>query len=148
MNTKVMFSSNTDQWATPQDFYDCLDAEFHFTLDPCADENNHKCAKYYTEHDNGLSQNWGGEIVFCNPPYGRTLTAKWIEKCATEGRKDNTTVVMLIPARTDTIAFHKYIYNKAEIRFVKGCLKFGDGKNSAPFPSMVVVFDQNYRNKM
>lgn len=138
-NIKVMYSSKTDNWATPQDFYDKLDSEFHFTLDPCADKNNHKCKKYYTKEDDGLLQDWGGETVFCNPPYGRQIS-KWVEKCFNESRKDKTIVVMLIPARTDTKYFHQYIYNKAELRFVKGRLKFGDSKANAPFPSMVVIF--------
>ena len=77
--------------------------------------------------------------MFCNPPYGREI-GKWVEKSYIESQKPNTTVVMLIPARTDTKWFHDYIYGKAEIRFVKGRLKFGDSKNSAPFPSMVVVY--------
>lgn len=135
-----MFSSKTDQWSTPQDFYDKLNNEFRFDLDPCADEYNHKCNKYFTEKDNGLNMNWGGYCVFCNPPYGRQIN-KWVEKCYNESKKPNTTVVMLIPARTDTQYFHQYIYNKAkEIRFIKGRLKFGDSKNAAPFPSMIVVF--------
>lgn len=138
-NIKVMYSSKTDNWATPQDFYDKLDSEFHFTLDPCADKNNHKCKKYYTKEDDGLLQDWGGETVFCNPLYGRQIS-KWVEKCFNESRKDKTIVVMLIPARTDTKYFHQYIYNKAELRFVKGRLKFGDSKANAPFPSMVVIF--------
>lgn len=137
---KVIFSSNKDDWETPQDFYDKLNDEFHFTLDPCADENNHKCEKYFSRNDNGLLQDWGGHTVFVNPPYGAKSTSDWIRKCSDESHKPNTTVVMLIPARTDTKAFHEYIYNKAEIRFVKGRLKFGGSKNSAPFPSMVVVF--------
>lgn len=139
MNTEVMFSSATDQWATPQTFFDELNKEFAFTLDPCADEFNHKCNKYFTKEINGLNQNWGGEIVFCNPPYGREIN-KWVQKCAEETQKDCPLAVMLIPARTDTKWFHDYIYGQAEIRFVKGRLKFGDSKNSAPFPSMVVVF--------
>lgn len=132
---KVHFMSTTDQWETPQRFFDELDKEFHFTLDPCADEHNHKCQKYFTKEIDGLSQNWGGETVFCNPPYGREI-GKWVEKAATE----NATTVMLIPARTDTKWFHDYIYGKAEVRFLRGRLKFGDSINSAPFPSMVVIF--------
>lgn len=139
MNTDVMFSSKKMDWSTPQKFFDELDNEFHFTLDPCASDENAKCEYYYTEEEDGLIQDWSGETVFCNPPYGRELP-KWIEKCFHEGQKENTTVVMLIPARTDTKAFHNYIYNKSEIRFVKGRLKFGDGKNSAPFPSMIVIY--------
>ncbi len=140
MNTAVMFSSKTSEWETPQDFFDKLNAEFNFTLDPCATRENAKCAKYFTVEDDGLKQDWQGEIVFCNPPYGRAIK-DWVKKCYEESRKENTTVVMLIPARTDTKHFHEYIYHKAkEIRFIKGRLKFGNSKNSAPFPSMVVVF--------
>lgn len=140
MNTNVMFSSATDLWATPQDFFDKLNAEFHFTLDPCACPDNAKCAKFYTKHDDGLSQNWSGETVFCNPPYGRSI-CDWVKKCYEESRKSGTVVVALIPARTDTRYFHEFIYRKAkEIRFIRGRLKFGGAKNSAPFPSMVVIF--------
>ena len=140
MDIDVMFSSETNEWSTPQDFYDKLNKEFKFTLDPCATKENAKCGTYYTEEENGLMQDWGGETVFCNPPYGRAIK-DWVAKCYEEGQRRNTTVVMLIPARTDTKYFHEYIYYKAkEIRFIKGRLKFGDSKNSAPFPSMVVVF--------
>jgi phage N-6-adenine-methyltransferase len=140
MNTALMFSSETDLWATPQNFFDELDKEFHFTLDPCATPENAKCKKYYTVKEDGLKQDWQGETVFCNPPYGKAIK-NWVKKCYEESRKPNTKVVMLIPARTDTKYFHEYIYKKAkEIRFVKGRLKFGCSKNSAPFPSMVVIF--------
>lgn len=140
MNTAVMFSSKTDEWSTPQDFFNKLNKEFNFTLDPCATPENAKCEKYYTKEDDGLKQDWSGETVFCNPPYGRVIK-DWVKKCYEESRKENTTVVMLIPARTDTSYFHDYIYNKAkEIRFIRGRLKFGNAKNSAPFPSIVVVF--------
>lgn len=139
MNADLMFSSKTDQWAMPQFFFNKLNLEFNFTLDPCADSLNHKCAKYYTVEDDGLSKDWKGERVFCNPPYGRVL-ASWVKKCFEEGKKENTIVVMLIPARTDTAYFHKYILNHAEIRFLQGRLKFGDSKNAAPFPSMLVIY--------
>ena len=138
MNTDLMFSSNSNEWATPQDFYEKLNEEFNFTLDPAADDNNHKCTKYFTEKENGLLQNWGGNIVFCNPPYGKVI-GDWVKKAYEEARKPNTTVVMLIPARTDTKYFHEYIYKKHEIRFIRGRLKFGDSKNAAPFPSMIIV---------
>lgn len=133
-----MFSSKKMDWETPQDFFDKLNVEFHFTLDPCANEQNAKCKKFYTIEQDGLAQSWQGEIVFCNPPYGRELS-KWVEKAYKESRKPNTIVVMLIPARTDTKYFHQYIYKKSEIRFIKGRLKFGNSTNGAPFPSMVVV---------
>lgn len=128
-------------WETPQDFFDEIDNEFHFTLDACADETNHKCDKYFSESDDGLKQNWGGQTVWCNPPYGKEIS-KWVQKCSEEAKHKNTTVVMLIPARTDTKYFHEYIYNKpnVEIRFVKGRIHFVGGNGGAPFPSMVVVF--------
>ena len=139
MNKEVMFSSVTDNWSTPQDFFDKLNAEFHFDLDVCADEINHKCDKYYTKEQDGLTMPWKG-IVWCNPPYGREI-GQWVRR-ALFASIGGATVVMLIPARTDTKWFHDYIYKRdnVEIRFVKGRLKFGNSKNSAPFPSMVVVF--------
>ncbi len=138
-NLETMFSSNTDQWATPQEFFDELNREFNFNLDTCADETNHKCETYFDKAIDGLKQSWGGYCVFCNPPYGREI-GKWVRKAYEEGHKENTVVVLLIPARTDTKYFHDYINHRAEIRFVPGRLKFGDSKNSAPFPSMVVIF--------
>lgn len=138
----VLFSSEKTEWETPQDFFDELDSEFHFTLDPCASEKNHKCDKYYTKQENGLLQDWGGETVFCNPPYGRDIK-QWVEKCCFESVKNKITVVMLIHARTDTRWFHDFVYQKAELRFVKGRLKFGGAKNSAPFPSMIVIYRGN-----
>lgn len=134
-----MFSSASDNWATPQELFNQLNNEFAFTLDPCASADNAKCAQYYTKEQDGMKQNWGGQRVFCNPPYGRGI-GKWVEKCSAESTKENTLCVMLLPARTDTKWFHDYIYNKAEIRFLKGRLKFGNSTNSAPFPSMIVIF--------
>ena len=143
MNKELMFSSKTCEWATPQDFFDRLNAEFKFTLDPCASAENHKCDKYYTKVEDGLIQDWSGETVFCNPPYGREI-GRWVCKCFHEVFDGKCPcAVMLIPARTDTRWFHDYIYNKAEIRFIPGRLKFNSQKNSAPFPSMVVVFQQS-----
>ncbi len=77
----IHFSSKTNEWATPQDFFDELNKEFHFTLDPCATHENHKCAKYFTEEDDGLAQSWDNEIVFCNPPYGRQIK-HWVKKAS------------------------------------------------------------------
>ena len=140
MNTDVMFSSATDNWSTPQDFFDKLNDEFHFTLDVCADENNHKCEHYYTKEIDGLGRPWIG-TVWCNPPYGRKI-GEWVRRAYISSQIGSATVVMLLPARTDTRWFHDYIYNNpnTEIRFIKGRLKFGGCKNSAPFPSMVVIF--------
>lgn len=136
MNTQLMFSSKTPEWATPQKFYEELNKEFKFNLDPCATAANAKCSKYFTESDDGLSKSWDHAAVFCNPPYGKEI-GKWVKK-ASEAR--GGVVVMLIPARTDTKYFHDYIYNKSELRFIKGRLKFGESKNAAPFPSMIVIF--------
>ena len=138
-NIDVHFSSETNEWATPQEFFDRLDAEFNFDLDPCSDGINAKCSRYFTEEDDGLTQNWARSTVFMNPPYGRAIK-DWIRKAYEEAQEGNTTVVALIPSRTDTRYWHDYVMKAAEIRLIKGRLKFGDGKNSAPFPSAVVVF--------
>lgn len=138
MNTEVLFSSKSEMWETPQDFFDKLDDEFHFDLDVCATHENAKCKRYYTPEMDGLSRPWEG-VCWCNPPYGKP-TRKWVRKAHDEAYKGNCTVVMLLPARTDTAWFHDWIYGKAEIRFIRGRLKFGGSKNSAPFPSMVVIF--------
>lgn len=138
MNNELMFSSKTDLWETPQDFFDGLDNEFHFTLDVCALPENAKCERYFTPEIDGLKQEWTG-TVWCNPPYGREI-GSWVRRAYLSAKTGYATVVMLLPARTDTKWFHEYIYGKAEIRFIKGRLKFGGCKNSAPFPSMVAIF--------
>ena len=148
MMNEAMFSSQRTDWETPKELFNELDREFHFTLDPASTDENAVCKKHFTPREDGLAQSWHGETVFCNPPYGRDLPV-WIEKAATEARK-GATVVMLIPARTDTKAFHDFIYGKAEIRFLKGRLKFGLGgvsSDAAPFPSMVVVFRPEVDNE-
>jgi phage N-6-adenine-methyltransferase len=132
----VHFSSKTDEWATPPAFFADMDREFHFTLDVCATADNAKCAKFYTFHDNGLLQVWAG-VVWCNPPYGAGIE-KWVRK-GYMAAQAGATVVMLVPARTDTRWFHEYCQH-GEVRFIKGRLKFGGHANSAPFPSMVVIF--------
>ena len=137
MNTELMFSSKTDLWETPKDLFDKLNKEFHFALDVCATPENAKCEEFYTKEQDGLKQPWKG-TVWCNPPYGRQI-GEWVRR-AFLASVSGSTVVMLLPARTDTKWFHEYIYGKAEIRFIRGRLKFGGSKNSAPFPSMVVVF--------
>lgn len=133
----VIFSRDTDNWATPQWLFDELDNEFHFTLDACASSENAKCKTFFSKVQDGLQQDWSG-TVWCNPPYGRQI-AKWVEKASDAASKGNT-VVMLIPARTDTAWFHDYVYGKAEVRFVRGRVKFGDAKYNAPFPSMIVIW--------
>lgn len=138
MVSKTLFTSNSDEWATPSAIYEELNNEFNFNLDPCSSDDNFKCEKHFTKEDDGLSKNWGGYRVFCNPPYSNI--SEWVKKAWKESTKDNTLVVLLIPARTDTRYFHDYILNRSEVRFIKGRLKFGYAKNSAPFPSMIVIF--------
>lgn len=137
----VHFSSKSNEWTTPQHLFDELNQEFNFTLDPCATEENAKCSKHkhFTIEDDGLSKDWSNDVVFMNPPYGREIK-KWIKK-AYEESLNGATVVCLIPRRTDTMYWHDFIFDKADdIRFLKGRLKFGNGKNSAPFPSAIVVY--------
>ena len=135
----VHYSSKTNEWSTPQDFFNELDKEFNFTLDPCSTRENAKCTKYFTVEDDGLKQDWSNDVVFMNPPYGREIKY-WVQKAYEESLK-GATVVCLIPSRTDTKYWHDYIFGKADdIRFIKGRLKFGGSKNPAPFPSAVVVY--------
>lgn len=135
----VHFSSKTPEWETPQDFFDELNKEFNFILDVCATKENKKCEAFYDILKDGLSHNWNDVKgwKWMNPPYGREI-GKWVKKAS-----ESKNVVCLLPARTDTKWFHNFIYKQggAEIRFLKGRLKFGGSKNSAPFPSMVVIFN-------
>lgn len=140
---KVLLSSKKMDYCIPQWLFDALNEELSFGLDAAASADNAKCKEYFTESDNALTQDWGGRgAVFCNPPYGRQTSA-FVEKAYRESLK-GTTVVLLIPARTDTRYFHDFILGKAEIRFIRGRLKFTDSDGtaypSAPFPSMIVVF--------
>lgn len=143
----VHFSSASTEHATPQNFYDELHKEFQFELDPASTHENAKCLHHYTKEDNGLIQPWAPKRVFCNPPYGRGITGQWVRKASEEQKKGGLSV-LLLPARTDTQWFHNFIYDapirrfhpNVEVRFVRGRLKFGDSKDSAPFPSMVVIF--------
>lgn len=143
MNNEAMFSSGTEHWSTPIELFDELNLEHKFTVDVCADTTNYKVKRYFNKKMDGLSQSWIGEIAWCNPPYGREIKL-WVEK-AYESTKIvgcNTSVVMLLPARTDTKWFHEFIYNNplCSVKFIKGRLKFSGSKNSAPFPSMIVTF--------
>lgn len=145
MMNRVFFSSKTMTWCTPMELFEELDREFHFDLDPAASEKSAKCAAYFTPADDGLTKDWGGRRVFCNPPYGRQIQ-HWVRKGYKESRKPGTLVVMLIPARTDTAYFHDYIFGgKAdEIRFLRGRLVFtdedGNKADAAPFPSAIIIW--------
>ncbi len=143
----VLFSSASEDWETPQFLFDALDARFNFTVDVCASERNAKCSVYYSREINGLEKTWTG-VCWMNPPYGREAGDKWLAKAHSAAR-NGATVVALIPVRSDTKAWHKFVQpilsgaEAGEVYFVKGRLKFGhEGGvfNSAPFPSAVVVF--------
>lgn len=140
MNTDLMFSSNTDMWATPQDFYNKLNSVFKFELDVCAVEENAKCDRFFTPEQNSLEQVWKG-VCWMNPPYGRGIDA-WVKKAYESAKENGATVVCLVPARVDTRWWHDYCA-KGEVTFIKGRLKFGNAKNNAPFPNAVVVFRPN-----
>ena len=134
-----LMTSNTDLWSTPRDFFDDYNAIYHFDVDVCATAENALCAKFYSPEDNGLSKEWHG-VCWMNPPYGREII-KWMKK-AYESSLHGATVVCLVPARTDTAWWHDYAM-KGNIEFIRGRLKFGSSKNSAPFPSAVVVFQRS-----
>lgn len=133
----VHFSTGTTDWSTPQKFFESLHTEFGFQLDACATPANAKCWKYYTPDEDGLTRPWSPR-TWCNPPYGYSI-GKWVKKAYDESRVVNT-VVMLIPAKTETAWWHDYVMKAAEIRLVRGRLRFGGSKINAPFPSAVVVF--------
>lgn len=135
MNKEILFSSKSDLWETPQDFFENLNAIFHFEIDVCAVPENAKCKQFFTPEVDGLKQEWNGRC-WCNPPYGRQIS-EWIKKAA----ESKALVVMLLPARTDTKWFHDYCLPYGKIIFIKGRLRFGGNKNPAPFPSMIVIFD-------
>jgi len=137
MISPILFSSEFNCWTTPQDFFDRLNKEFNFTLDPCASDWNAKCDYYITEKEDGLKLPWYGS-VFMNPPYGNNIN-KWLEKAYNESQINAQFVVCLIPARTDTKWWHDWVMKSAEIRFIKGRLSFDD-HGTAPFPSVVVIF--------
>lgn len=137
---KVIFSSESDEWSTPSNIFIALNQQYGFTLDPAASKENHKCPKFYDKSDDGLSKSWKDERVFLNPPYSETK--KWIEKCLQE--KDNAQIiVLLIAARTDTQAFHNLLSQSTKLVLIRGRLKFNNSKNSAPFPSCIVVLENN-----
>lgn len=133
----VHYSSETDQWATPQLLFNRLDQIFDFTLDVCADQDNAKCLDFFSVGDNGLAQEWRG-VCWMNPPYGRDI-GQWMKKAYDSSVHNSATVVCLVPARPDTRWWQSYA-TKGEMFFLKGRLKFGEATTSAPFPSAIVVF--------
>lgn len=123
---RAIFSSASVHWATPDDTYKALDAEFGFNLDPCPLSD--------APVTDGLALDWTGRRVYCNPPYGRGV-GDWLAKA-----READIAVFLLPARTDTRWWHEHAMKANELRFLRGRLKFGGSKNSAPFPSVVLVY--------
>lgn len=145
MITEGMFTSKSEMWETPQMFFNELNKKYHFTTDVCAIAENAKCKHFYSPEDNGLIQEWSG-TCYMNPPYGKQIK-HWVRKAYEEAILNKRCIVVaLLPARTDTQWFHAHIYQKSgvSVSFLKGRLKFSGSKNSAPFPSMVVVFNHNF----
>lgn len=148
MNRAVMFSRASDEWATPQAFWEALDAEFAFDVDAAASIINHKCPVWYGERIDALAlEAWASvpSSIWLNPPYSQCRA--FIAKAAEQSRRGHT-VVCLLPSRTDTRYWHEHIWDAAchqpragvSIRFLRGRLKFGTSANSAPFPSVLVIF--------
>jgi phage N-6-adenine-methyltransferase len=136
----VHFSSKSDDWETPWPFFNAIERELGpFTCDACATYANKKVSHYFSPEMNGLSQRWIGN-VWLNPPYVRGELEEWMKKAVEESQR-GATVVALIPARTDTKWWFDYVAHKAaEIRFLKGRLRFGQAEHSAPFPSAIVIY--------
>jgi len=140
---KTMFSSNSQEWETPQKLFDEYNQKHNFEIDLAATPQNAKCPKFFTKDDDALTKPWDFKSAWCNPPYGRGV-GEWVKKAAEESRKYKSKIVMLLPVRTDTKWFHNYIFcprSNCTIIYIKGRLKFGGHQNSAPFPSMVVIFN-------
>lgn len=138
----VMSSSNDMTWATQQEWFDYLNLEFKFTLDPCCSKNTAKCKKFYTEEDDGLSKSWENERVFMNPPYGRHIS-EWMAKALSEARDNGALVVCFVPARVDTQWWHNFAVKASDIRFPIGRVKNPDGV-SWPFPVGIVIFRPSF----
>lgn len=141
----------TNEWSTPQDLFDTLNAEFNFSLDVCATEDNAKAQRFINPEMDGLSSDWHipdlyhlSGNVWMNPPYDRSI-GKWVEKAYNESKKNDVTVVCLLPVKTDTRWWHDFVMQSDEVRFIKGRLRFGNSKKDAPFPCCVVVFRGGYK---
>lgn len=157
MVSKAEFSSNSEEWETPNELYNVWNRLFNFELDAAATKENAKCPIFFTKEDDGLSKDWGGKRVWLNPPYGRGITGKWVNKAFEESQKGST-IVMLLPVRTDQWWFQTIIwplYNStlngermAEIFFLNKRVKFVGATSGAPYCSMIVVLrGQNVKEK-
>ena len=145
MMNKELFTSNKQNWETPKELFDKLNSEFNFELDAAASDENHKCENYFTEEQNALEQDWSKyNSIFINPPYDSKLQTDFLKKAYETNKKHGTTIVLLIPSRTDTARWHEYIFDKADVRFLRGRIKFEvDGvphKDPAPFPSAIIIY--------
>lgn len=143
------FDSIKQDWNTPKSLFDKLNSEFNFQWDLAASKENALCSNFYTKEDDGLKQVWNG-ICWLNPPYGdkSSKMVDWIKKAYEDSQKNpNLTVVMLIPARTNTKWFHKYCMKSAELKFICGRPKFGDATHGLPQPLILVVFKQSSETK-
>lgn len=139
-----LFSSNSDEWETPQYVFNILQQEFNFQIDVCANSENNKCEDFFSKEIDGLKQEWSPYRCWMNPPYGKSIKL-WMNKALDESKK-GALVVCLIPSRTDTKWWHEFAMRSAEIRFIEGRLCFGKGKQSAPFPSCIVIFYPEFEN--
>jgi phage N-6-adenine-methyltransferase len=137
---KGKFDSNRQDWETPKELFDTVDAEFHFTLDAAASENNKKVKKFISAEQDAMTLSWGKNVCWLNPPYGKghKLSA-WVKKAYQESLTGATTV-MLIPARTNTNWFHDYCLKHGEVRFVRGRPKFGGADHGLPQPLCFIIF--------
>lgn len=135
---KAITSSKSDEWGTDPKWFEYLDLEFGFTLDPCATHETNKCKNFFDKEEDGLTQSWAEQTVFMNPPYSDIFN--WMKKAYTEAKKNGALVVCLVPARVDTRWWHQWA-TRGERRFPKGRLRFvGAGDSCAPFPSAIVIF--------
>jgi site-specific DNA-methyltransferase (adenine-specific) len=147
IRTKAMITAQPiaqkDKWETPSRLFEKLNDEFQFTLDPCCEAHTAKCSRFYTFEDNGLSKDWAGETVFCNPPYSNGNIDIWMEKCYKESLKPDTIVVALVAVSTSAKWFHEWVLNKAELRFVERRIRFAGAPYTATFSSVIVVFGKS-----
>lgn len=135
--SRALFSSDRTDWETPPELFATLNEIYHFDLDVCATAENAKCARFFSPQENGLTQEWRG-MCWMNPPYGREI-AKWVSKAWLAGQA-GTTVVCLLPARTDAKWWHLYVMDATYIAFMPGRIRFVGAQAGAPFPSAVVIF--------
>ena len=147
MLNKGLMSSESNEWYTPKYIVDFLEGKYgKITLDPCASEQTKIGILNYTKKEDGLTKEWKEDFVFVNPPYGREIS-KWVKKSYEEHKKYNNKIALLIPARPDTTYWHDYIFpNYKTIYFIKGRIKFLSSQKeslSAPFPSVLIVFDKD-----